>query len=547
MWRPDQILIDRLTARIAGDLPGGGAALRLRLARALEAADLRPGSMPPSGVLIIRRISRELPAAEGAWAAAMDGLTAGLWEQAGRPAEGPVAAGAEAVRFADEAEMLAALAADVATGAAWRRWWWQAVLRQYQVGGAADLRQLLVREPRLQPAVWHHLARQGQAETVAGAVAPGDALQVMALLARTFGLDGWGVGFGAGAGRPAPAPWPEAWVGPVARLGVERAGLVGLAVSLHRRPGRTASAGFVQAFRAWWVGARAGAVQHVQPEGDAEDFQAPAGTVARPHEAAAGTEQEAAPGAETPWREVMQPGKGDQALGDLSWSRTDAAVGAPAPALAVTQPDTPLAPQAAQAPLDDAEHENQGDQAPGAAQDLPTKPLRAAAAAAREGLTRQDSLGRAGAGPRARVSGHEAMQVGSEGGIAGRQVREDQVPPAEGILRDGTANGVEPLRQDLTDSGAAQRGEAQPGEAQRGEAQRSDAQRSDAQRSDAQRSDAQRSDAQRSEALRGEAQPGEAQRGEAQPGEAQPGEAQRGDAQRSDAQRSEAQRGDAQR
>ena len=112
-------------------------ALRLRLERALAAADLHPPGLSPSAVLCVRKLTGRrahalLAAGGGAyaladWQRAVAAAVEQLARHAASPARGPVPAGAEAVIFRDQAELLACLAADCCEEAVPARWWWRSL------------------------------------------------------------------------------------------------------------------------------------------------------------------------------------------------------------------------------------------------------------------------------------------------------------------------------------------------------------------------------------------------------------------------------------
>jgi hypothetical protein len=130
-------MIDTRTTRIGRARVCGTAdplTARSRLESLLGRADLRPSGLPPAAVLCVRRmldpmpgkLQLETPEARPPpeWERA---FTAGLeraLRSAARPALEPVPASAEAVLFADHAELLACLARDVRDGTAWLHWWW---------------------------------------------------------------------------------------------------------------------------------------------------------------------------------------------------------------------------------------------------------------------------------------------------------------------------------------------------------------------------------------------------------------------------------------
>jgi len=173
----------------AGDTP----AARLAANVWLGGAELHPGELPPSAVLIVRRLADPLPGrlpsrgpapSDPAWERAARSALGDLSRRAARPARGPVPPGAEAVLFADEAEMLACLALDLARGQASGCWWWSLVLRRR---GARDLPGLFAAEPARVPAVLKHLERRGLAAEVCGRLAESEVTAVLAVVARSWG------------------------------------------------------------------------------------------------------------------------------------------------------------------------------------------------------------------------------------------------------------------------------------------------------------------------------------------------------------------------
>jgi hypothetical protein len=103
-----------------------------------------------------------------------------------RPAQELVPAAAEAVLFADQAELLACLASDLCGGQAYERWWWRGLYR----GG--DLERVLVdawlEAPALVPGGFVLLARRGQVAQLVRRIAKNDAERLTSAVAVTFGL-----------------------------------------------------------------------------------------------------------------------------------------------------------------------------------------------------------------------------------------------------------------------------------------------------------------------------------------------------------------------
>src|SRR5437773_7739356 len=166
---PERTVVGTLRAHYAGV---DATSAQLRLGAQLGSASLRPRGLPPSALLCVRSLADPLPGT-----IRIDGVQLGPpaeWERAAedaldralrgaaRPALGPVPAGAEAVLFADRAELLACLARDALDGTAWTRWWWAAVIRgaAYGVEPAAAA---WLAEPAYVPAAFGLLARTGHA------------------------------------------------------------------------------------------------------------------------------------------------------------------------------------------------------------------------------------------------------------------------------------------------------------------------------------------------------------------------------------------------
>ncbi len=177
---------------------GGGDALAAR--RALERALAAFAWQPEGAAIVCVRCMRgalqrsgDLAGRDGRpW---RDGLEA-LAARAPRPWREPVPANAEAVVFADEAELLACLALDVAQGRAGAAWWWPALL-----GSCADRAQWWRRwtaTPELLPTVLRRLAARGEAATVLAALAPAELQELARRVAAAFAVD-W-------APRPAGDP-----------------------------------------------------------------------------------------------------------------------------------------------------------------------------------------------------------------------------------------------------------------------------------------------------------------------------------------------------
>ncbi len=142
-WTSDKTIVTRLRVRSSGLDP---LTTQLRVTILLNAARLHPSGLAPSAILCIRALRDPLPGAlklqhggarpPPAWEEAVEAALDELAQRAARPAQGFVPAHAEAVIFADQAELLACLASDWCAGAALAHWWWQGLLRNTDIASA---------------------------------------------------------------------------------------------------------------------------------------------------------------------------------------------------------------------------------------------------------------------------------------------------------------------------------------------------------------------------------------------------------------------------
>jgi len=275
-----------------------GAGTRLRVERLLGAAALEPAGLPPAAVLVVRSLADPLPGrlaprpgdvrAPPEWERAVRAALEARWRGAARPARGPVPTGAEAVWFADPAEMIAAFARDAVAGEA-ARWWWRALLKGLPGGPVAALTALWAREARHVPAALEHLAAAGDAARVVAALPAPQATRILAAVAAAFEapalLAAPRTGASPSTGRtasteaaspageagrsaerpasaaaevarrtPSPAPPWTGFLPPDAvprGLAPEHAALLGLALMLHRAPLVARGSAFAARFVRW--------------------------------------------------------------------------------------------------------------------------------------------------------------------------------------------------------------------------------------------------------------------------------------------------------
>lgn len=299
----------------ASGLPQDSAAARLALSASLGRADLHVAHLPPSAVLIVRHLA--LPAVkvqavgqgggrvDPTWERAASERLASIYRRAVRPVLGAPPEQCDAVWFADEAELLAALALDLSLGGAEGHWWWQAFRRRW--GGLAPnlLPTVLVEWPQALPAALRLLHEQDRVEPVLRALSSHQARQVMDALWRAFDVappDLSGASpapsepsparkaDGAAAIQPdsQPAPW-RAWLAADAvepALALECICLLGVALALAHAPIAAQAPSFRAAVVRWWQQEHATRqpAAAAAPRAARQDHKQPAAEAPRPRE-----------------------------------------------------------------------------------------------------------------------------------------------------------------------------------------------------------------------------------------------------------------------
>lgn len=168
---------------------------RLRLTSLLDAAALHPAGLAPSAIVCIRALRDPLPGAlqvrggarpPVAWERAVAASLDALVRRAARPSLGAVPANADAVLFADRAELLACLALDWLAGQAATRWWWRSLFRGADI--AKVVAPLWLDTPEYIPAALAHMAEQGSAAHFARRLSDGEARALLRGITGSFGL-----------------------------------------------------------------------------------------------------------------------------------------------------------------------------------------------------------------------------------------------------------------------------------------------------------------------------------------------------------------------
>jgi hypothetical protein len=191
----EQTVISRL--RVGGAVRDPLVA-RLRLESMLGAAELRPGALPPSAILCVRKLCAPRGAlgltrggayashAQHEWQRALADVLDRVAARAVRPFKGPTPHDAEAVVFADRAELLACLALDWRAQLVATHWWWRGVLRGTDAARAVASEWL--GSPEYVPAALEHLSRAGMAAEFVAALDVDDADAMTRRIAQVFGL-----------------------------------------------------------------------------------------------------------------------------------------------------------------------------------------------------------------------------------------------------------------------------------------------------------------------------------------------------------------------
>jgi hypothetical protein len=223
---------------------------RLEAALADDAGVSRPGK---EAILCVRRLTLALRQ--------VDKLRETLEAEsvgAARPARGPVPANANAVLFADRAELLACLARDWCGGNAVARWWWPVLFPGDDFG--AVVRRAWLKDARPVPAAIARLESAGLASQFLTKFSPADVAALWRNIVNTFHLEtldaAWSASEIPGANpTPTPplrgaAPW-SAWITPPASLTKDAARVLITAILLERAPGRIRSLSFAREVRQW--------------------------------------------------------------------------------------------------------------------------------------------------------------------------------------------------------------------------------------------------------------------------------------------------------
>lgn len=235
----------RFRGRVANSL-----ATRGRVEMALAAGASR---LEGEAILCVRRIAIALPR--------VDNLSAALDAErsnAARPAHDAVPANANAILFADRAELLACLARDWCAGNASVCWWWPVLFPRDDF--AKIVRAAWLEDARPVPAALARLEAAGLAPKFLATLSPGDVATLWRNIVHTFQLPALDAAWSATditAADPATvreprktAPWAS-WIIPDPSLRTDCARILITAILLERAPAKVRSVSFASDVRAW--------------------------------------------------------------------------------------------------------------------------------------------------------------------------------------------------------------------------------------------------------------------------------------------------------
>jgi hypothetical protein len=169
---------------------------RLRLEALLTSVDLRPPSLSPSAIVCVRRLHDPLPRRlkigragaqpPGAWVQSARSRLDDLVRHAARPVHEPVPPSAEAVLFADRAELLLCLTRCWLNGDTVDNWWWQSLVPLAARGSAFV--EVWLAQPQVIPAALAALTSTGQGAVFVRALPASVRRTMLVRVAQTFGL-----------------------------------------------------------------------------------------------------------------------------------------------------------------------------------------------------------------------------------------------------------------------------------------------------------------------------------------------------------------------
>lgn len=182
-------------------------ALRMHISNAFSSLDIQPQGMPPSAILIVRKIYDPLPGIlradssakygrgnnnRDSWQIALRSQLSNLYHQASRPAKAAIVGEQDAVLFGDHAELLACFCRDIIAGAETEKWWWKSHFGQHlrTMAPVEIATRHFVESPRCVPAVFKQLAEWHCAIKLVKMIDATTAQHITQAVLHEFGLSG---------------------------------------------------------------------------------------------------------------------------------------------------------------------------------------------------------------------------------------------------------------------------------------------------------------------------------------------------------------------
>jgi len=171
-------------------------ARRWQLSHALDALDWSPPGLPRTAILCLRHLANPSPGPlltgsapwqpTDAWRAGFSKSLEQNARHAARPAHEVVGANANAVLFADHAELLACLALDWCARSTFLRWWWKVLFPALDVAEA--VRKAWTENPQHVPAALCRLDQAGHSTEFLRALPVSTAAKILENVLSSFGL-----------------------------------------------------------------------------------------------------------------------------------------------------------------------------------------------------------------------------------------------------------------------------------------------------------------------------------------------------------------------
>lgn len=266
-------MIDRDTHRIrrvvAQACPADRTGSEARLRNLLRALDWRVPALRDETILCVRRMRLPLPRKKGPPVSvelqppaelqnSLSDSLANLARDAARPSRGVVPANANAVFFADRAELLACLARDWCAGNTTTLWWWPVLFPGDDFG--AVVRRAWLDDARPVPAALARLEAANLAPKFLTKFSPTDRAALWRNIVNTLQLDALDAAWRTSDLAPAAptaahaprelAPW-SAWINPPVSLAPDAVRILVAAILLERAPARVRSLSFAREVGTW--------------------------------------------------------------------------------------------------------------------------------------------------------------------------------------------------------------------------------------------------------------------------------------------------------